>query len=73
MTTTFETSVKISFEFSMSELNDLFSALNSAEFAIIQKRDNIPITHVDRRYYESVSKTLKDFVANFNPAKFIND
>lgn len=69
MTTTF----KISFEFSFAELQDLYGALISAKVAIMQKRDDVTRSHADRKYYEIVSNTLDDFVANFNPAKFLND
>lgn len=73
MTTTFETSVKISFELSVSELQNLYGALNSAEVAITEKRNDEKRSHADRKYFESVSKTLEGFVANFNPANIIND
>ena len=73
MTTTFETQVKISFELSVSELQDLHGALNSAEVAITEKRNDEKRSHADRKYFEGVCKTLEGFVANFNPANIIND
>lgn len=73
MTTTFETTVKISFEFSIAELQELYGALNSAKVAIMHKRDDDKRSHADRKYFESVSNILEDFVANFNPAKSLGD
>lgn len=73
MTTTFETSVKISFELSVSELQELYGALNSAEVAITKKKKDEKLSHADRKYFEGVSKTLEGFVVNFNPANVIND
>lgn len=72
MTTTFETTVKISFELTTTELREIFKALNSAEVAILEKSDEC-VSSGYQKYYQEVSKTLEDFVANFNPAKFVND
>ena len=66
MTVTFESMVKISFEVSNSELQELHGALNSAYCAVMQKRDDSSCSSVDRQYYTGVCNVLERFVSNFN-------
>lgn len=74
MTTTFENSVKVSFEFTLEELQTLYGALNSADVQLIKRVELAESSNNenDVNYYSSTEEIVSDFIGNFNPARYFN-